>query len=80
MKWRRNQSNKNRWTVNHLISKNGNMCGLCNEAIHDRRDMTIDHIIPKSKGGADDIANYQLAHSLCNGKKGNAFDLELQKN
>jgi 5-methylcytosine-specific restriction endonuclease McrA len=31
--------------------------------------LTIDHILPKSKGGADDISNYQTMCSPCNGKK-----------
>lgn len=33
--------------------------------------MNIDHIIPKSKGGPDDIKNYQPMCQPCNSKKGN---------
>lgn len=33
--------------------------------------MTKDHIIPKSKGGIDDISNYQTMCEECNFKKGN---------
>jgi len=33
--------------------------------------MTVDHIVPKSKGGKDDIANYQTMCRPCNAKKGN---------
>lgn len=31
--------------------------------------MTIDHIIPKSKGGVNDYSNYQMLCSACNQKK-----------
>jgi 5-methylcytosine-specific restriction endonuclease McrA len=33
--------------------------------------MTKDHIIPKSKGGKDEISNYQTMCTKCNGQKGN---------
>ena len=38
--------------------------------------MTKDHILAKSKGGTDELANYQTMCSTCNNLKG-AYDLEL---
>ena len=32
---------------------------------------TVDHIVPKSKGGSDHPDNLQLAHARCNKIKGN---------
>jgi 5-methylcytosine-specific restriction endonuclease McrA len=32
---------------------------------------TIDHVIPKSKGGDDSMDNLVLACTACNGAKGN---------
>lgn len=32
---------------------------------------TIDHIIPRSKGGTDAPENLQLVHAICNKIKGN---------
>lgn len=37
-------------------------------------DMTIDHIIPKSKGGPNNLFNYVPTSQLINGTKGNLFD------
>lgn len=45
-------------------------CALCAKAISDV-DKTIDHIIPLSRGGSNDISNMQIAHLLCNQRKGN---------
>lgn len=36
--------------------------------------MTKDHIIPRSKGGVDDISNYQTMCKLCNEAKGNKLE------
>lgn len=36
--------------------------------------MTKDHIIPKSKGGIDDISNYQTMCEKCNVAKGNKLE------
>jgi 5-methylcytosine-specific restriction endonuclease McrA len=36
--------------------------------------MTKDHIIPKSKGGIDDISNYQTMCEPCNMAKGNKME------
>lgn len=38
--------------------------------------MTKDHIIPRSKGGTDDISNYQTMCKLCNEAKGNKIEIK----
>lgn len=48
-----------------LINRDGNKCGYCFQT----KKLTIDHIIPLSKGGADKIYNMILACRSCNVEK-----------
>lgn len=41
--------------------------------------LTVDHIIPKSKGGSDDLDNLQPMCCLCNFKKGNGDKPKLSE-
>ncbi|MDR0515567.1 MAG: HNH endonuclease, partial [Fibromonadaceae bacterium] len=45
---------------------------LCNGCSHEYllKDLEIDHIIPKAKGGGDYYENYQLLCGSCNRMKG----------
>lgn len=77
-KWRRVKSRPRRWQRNHLIKKYGNVCYLCNEVIATMKDITFDHWEPVSKGGADTLENYRLAHSRCNNLKGNLLPEQFE--
>lgn len=54
---------------NSLYARDGNNCGICRKLLGAKS--TIDHKIAKSKGGSNRRENLQLAHKLCNRKKGN---------
>ena len=54
-----------------LFNKQNGMCGLCHLPVKFEL-ATIDHIVPKSKGGSSKIGNKQLTHSLCNNVKGDS--------
>ena len=43
-------------------------CNGCQVPFH-FRNMTIDHIHPRSKGGTDDPGNLQLLYGACNSTK-----------
>lgn len=58
--------------------RDGWVCGLCGERVdrrckwpHDRAP-TVDHIVPVSKGGVDEMWNLQVAHWGCNRRKRDA--------
>ncbi|MEM7639516.1 MAG: HNH endonuclease signature motif containing protein [Pseudomonadota bacterium] len=66
-----------------LWEQQNGLCSICGapmlrnrfEAPHARiwskQRATFDHVIPRSKGGADSSDNLQLAHAHCNKIKGN---------
>jgi len=53
-----------------LFGKQEGLCAGCRVAFP-FRNMTIDHIVPQSKGGTDHIDNLQLLCGACNSLKGN---------
>jgi len=53
-----------------LFDAQEGMCYLCNEPLS-IFDCTVDHVVPKSRGGKDSIRNLLLAHSMCNTEKAN---------
>lgn len=66
------------YSVNRdLLKKTSpHVCGLCGHRIKER-DLTVDHIIPLSRGGTNEISNLRLVHSSCNQIKGNFLDEEM---
>lgn len=53
-------------------------CCLCGKPIYRIKDYNIEHLTPRSRGGKDDISNWQICHKTCNAKKG-ALTLEEYK-
>lgn len=52
-----------------IYKRDGNKCQYCGSTKH----LTIDHIIPRSKGGGDTWLNLVVACSTCNTKKGDKY-------
>ena len=58
-----------------LLEELGLICQGCNHHLPDERQLTVDHIHPISKGGADEIENRTLLCYPCNQLKGNKMTL-----
>jgi len=56
-------------TKQKLYEKQGGKCLGCG-ALFPIRNLTIDHIVPKSRGGLNDEENLQLLCKTCNDEKG----------
>jgi 5-methylcytosine-specific restriction endonuclease McrA len=50
-----------------IFKRDGNECGYCGS----KKDLTIDHVLPRSKGGKNTWENLVTCCSKCNLKKGN---------
>lgn len=54
-------------------------CAICNKPLPSLRESTLDHIVPYSLGGSNEIENLQLAHVKCNNIKGNSIYSQNKK-
>ena len=52
--------------IKKVFDKFGYCCGIC----YSQENLIIDHIIPLSKGGTNNISNLQVLCLKCNQKKG----------
>lgn len=50
---------------NRIFKRDNHQCVYCGS----RKDLTLDHVIPKSRGGANDWTNLVTSCSKCNVKK-----------
>jgi len=63
------------WKRKALLDKFGPICQICLNTFPVQK-LTLDHIIPRSKGGSNDINNLQLACARCNQTKGDSMPEE----
>ena len=59
-----------------LFGRQQGKCNGCHYLFH-YRNLTVDHIVPKSKDGTDHIENLQLLCASCNSTKGTGTQAEL---
>jgi 5-methylcytosine-specific restriction endonuclease McrA len=60
-----------------LKKKLGHVCVYC--GCNNKLILTIDHIIPKSRGGSDEPQNKQVTCLICNHLKGSLTEQEFRK-
>ncbi len=65
-----------RWRV---FQRDGWKCVACGRGSEDDVMLHIDHIVPRSKGGKDELDNYQTLCHLCNIGKSNKDETDLRK-
>lgn len=56
--------------VIYLLKKQNNKCTRCGVEFNLVSPPEVDHIISQKNGGADDLDNFQLLHTICNKQKG----------
>jgi 5-methylcytosine-specific restriction endonuclease McrA len=72
-----------RLSADEVVRVYGNTCAICNEPIDltlkrtSSRGLTVDHWVPLSKGGSDDMSNLRPAHWNCNRKKSDKLPKEV---
>ena len=52
-----------------ILSKTNNKCAYCGKCLNEDDHWHIDHIVPKSQGGSNNIENYFASCSICNIRK-----------
>ena len=63
-----------------VYERDGWTCQLCSEPVDVGADPlsdwypSLDHVVPRSRGGSDEFENLQCAHRICNSKKGARYD------
>jgi hypothetical protein len=67
MKWRYHAAGKLGYSKAGLLRRDGHRCAYCGRPGAD----TVDHVLPRSRGGQTGWLNTVAAHATCNQAKGN---------
>lgn len=60
-----------------VIRRASGRCEACGISVKDKQ-IDVDHIIPRSKRGPNDLSNYQALCRTCNSQKGNKHDTDFR--
>ncbi len=59
-----------------LYGRQEGVCGDCG-ILFPFRNLTVDHVVPRAKGGSDHLDNLQLLCGACNSMKGTGTQAQL---
>lgn len=59
------------YTRANIFLRDGYTCQLCGEKHNSMRGLSLDHVVPRSKGGKSNWTNMVTACKDCNARKGN---------
>lgn len=71
------------YTLAEIAKRDNYLCGICrkrvpmDKVVPHPKAPTVDHLIPLSDWGDDVPANVQLAHFICNSKRGAGGTVQL---
>lgn len=69
--WRHTlHSRQKKRIVATLIATFGNQCYYCTRPFRTKRNRTLDHLVPASRGGLNTLGNLVLSCAKCNNTKG----------
>lgn len=54
---------------NYIIDRDGCRCHICGKKVR-RSQVTLDHLVPLSRGGGHTALNLRVAHLSCNSRRG----------
>ena len=64
-----------KFTRHNIFERDGNTCQYCGR-LFDRKDLNLDHVLPRDKGGAMSWENIVCSCIRCNTRKGNRLPHE----
>ena len=67
-RWIKLDYTKTPLTRDNVFKRDGHRCVYCGDG--KRQQLTLDHVLPRSKGGRDEWENLVTACKRCNGEKG----------
>jgi 5-methylcytosine-specific restriction endonuclease McrA len=72
------------YSIQDLIKRDRCVCHLCGRKVNPHlsgmhpKGPTVDHLVPLSAGGDDELSNVALAHRACNVKRGTRGEVQLR--